>query len=120
GPLSYRCGCFFFQAEDGIRDRNVTGVQTCALPILMGVGEFAGYVQLVPGDPGLGDRPAHAALGAVGLRRVEMTVPGPQCLGDDRGGDLRIGVAVLAIGAESERSVAELRSRRSVAAGGRR
>ena len=25
---------FFFQAEDGIRDRLVTGVQTCALPIL--------------------------------------------------------------------------------------
>src|SRR5207249_6578138 len=24
---------FFFEAEDGIRDRNVTGVQTCALPI---------------------------------------------------------------------------------------
>src|SRR5699024_12161639 len=24
---------FFFQAEDGIRDRNVTGVQTCALPM---------------------------------------------------------------------------------------
>src|ERR1039457_873924 len=24
---------FFFQAEDGIRDYNVTGVQTCALPI---------------------------------------------------------------------------------------
>src|SRR5699024_11290181 len=27
---------FLFQAEDGIRDRNVTGVQTCALPILVG------------------------------------------------------------------------------------
>src|SRR5207248_7937661 len=26
---------FFFQAEDGIRDRTVTGVQTCALPILL-------------------------------------------------------------------------------------
>src|SRR5207248_3647618 len=26
---------FFFQAEDGIRDRTVTGVQTCALPISM-------------------------------------------------------------------------------------
>src|SRR3712207_7492475 len=26
--------CFFFQAEDGIRDIGVTGVQTCALPIL--------------------------------------------------------------------------------------
>src|SRR5438034_5641088 len=25
---------FFFQAEDGIRDHCVTGVQTCALPIL--------------------------------------------------------------------------------------
>src|SRR3712207_7470264 len=25
---------FFFQAEDGIRDIGVTGVQTCALPIL--------------------------------------------------------------------------------------
>src|SRR5690348_18463842 len=25
--------CFFFQAEDGIRDGRVTGVQTCALPI---------------------------------------------------------------------------------------
>src|SRR5699024_11593773 len=29
------CFFFFFQAEDGIRDRNVTGVQTCALPILL-------------------------------------------------------------------------------------
>src|SRR2546428_8424029 len=29
------CACFFFfQAEDGIRDLIVTGVQTCALPIL--------------------------------------------------------------------------------------
>src|SRR5699024_11361402 len=34
--LSHVChwiSVFFFQAEDGIRDRNVTGVQTCALPI---------------------------------------------------------------------------------------
>ena len=36
------CGCvfccvfFFFQAEDGIRDHCVTGVQTCALPISYG------------------------------------------------------------------------------------
>src|SRR2546425_8208079 len=27
------CDVFFFQAEDGIRDKLVTGVQTCALPI---------------------------------------------------------------------------------------
>src|SRR5437667_53609 len=30
---SWFADCFFFQAEDGIRDRDVTGVQTCALPI---------------------------------------------------------------------------------------
>src|SRR5215510_12119163 len=35
---------FFFQAEDGIRDGHVTGVQTCALPISH--GESEGYVQL--------------------------------------------------------------------------
>src|SRR3989441_2255324 len=29
---------FFFQAEDGIRDKLVTGVQTCALPILRPYG----------------------------------------------------------------------------------
>src|SRR5439155_10875327 len=29
----YHHGIFFFQAEDGIRDGHVTGVQTCALPI---------------------------------------------------------------------------------------
>src|SRR5207248_10424084 len=34
--VTYTCEAnitFFFQAEDGIRDRTVTGVQTCALPI---------------------------------------------------------------------------------------
>src|SRR2546430_9529185 len=32
---------FFFQAEDGIRDLTVTGVQTCALPIWRAVDERA-------------------------------------------------------------------------------
>src|SRR2546430_1968230 len=31
---------FFFQAEDGIRDLTVTGVQTCALPIYHQAGEY--------------------------------------------------------------------------------
>src|SRR5437588_5933700 len=36
GPVVLNCGFFFFfQAEDGIRDHCVTGVQTCALPILV-------------------------------------------------------------------------------------
>src|SRR5690348_1775307 len=34
GEMDY----FFFQAEDGIRDGRVTGVQTCALPIWEGLG----------------------------------------------------------------------------------
>ena len=34
--------CFFFQAEDGIRDLIVTGVQTCALPISL-IFQFIGY-----------------------------------------------------------------------------
>src|SRR5262249_59780692 len=42
GPLvGPAFGCplfFFFQAEDGIRDWSVTGVQTCALPISPGAG----------------------------------------------------------------------------------
>src|SRR3989442_9779362 len=32
--LNFSFFFFFFQAEDGIRDADVTGVQTCALPIL--------------------------------------------------------------------------------------
>src|SRR6185369_864114 len=33
GCICLLCFFFFFQAEDGIRDSSVTGVQTCALPI---------------------------------------------------------------------------------------
>src|SRR5699024_6387985 len=39
---------FFFQAEDGIRDRNVTGVQTCALPILRTFSAVIIFIFLVP------------------------------------------------------------------------
>src|SRR5206468_4385205 len=43
--------CFFFQAEDGIRDLIVTGVQTCALPIYS-VGSYAMcYALSVGPDP---------------------------------------------------------------------
>ena len=50
--------CFFFQAEDGIRDDLVTGVQTCALPIYMSYSYVAqrairrisaGLGNLIPG-----------------------------------------------------------------------
>src|SRR5260370_18920480 len=35
---------FFFQAEDGIRDSSVTGVQTCALPISLSFGAGSGRI----------------------------------------------------------------------------
>src|SRR5207245_7917352 len=38
--LFSHCCFFFFQAEDGIRDATVTGVQTCALPISSGIGRW--------------------------------------------------------------------------------
>src|SRR5690606_6053562 len=42
---------FFFQAEDGIRDFHVTGVQTCALPILREQFEkVSGFAQRMFGD----------------------------------------------------------------------
>src|SRR5207253_4398970 len=43
---------FFFQAEDGIRDGHVTGVQTCALPIYLSLAD-AGQVQQVIDQPRL-------------------------------------------------------------------
>src|SRR5215813_6139287 len=38
---------FFFQAEDGIRDADVTGVQTCALPILARYEQNGRFVESV-------------------------------------------------------------------------
>src|SRR6266853_186918 len=44
---------FFFQAEDGIRDLTVTGVQTCALPIYkLGIREVVVDWQLTAEDQG--------------------------------------------------------------------
>src|ERR1017187_10684677 len=57
---------FFFQAEDGIRDTSVTGVQTCALPICIDCRfdsrDFA------PGRAGA--NPAPRGVGARGWRRI--------------------------------------------------
>ena len=51
---------FFFQAEDGIRDYKVTGVQTCALPILIQGGnlEAAALIAFLGIVDPLGDRDA--------------------------------------------------------------
>src|SRR3989475_12159146 len=57
---------FFFQAEDGIRDLTVTGVQTCALPILtISTGTGPGWEASAPRFPQTIDR---VAIGAKRLR----------------------------------------------------
>src|SRR2546430_3928951 len=47
---------FFFQAEDGIRDLTVTGVQTCALPIY-GLIAHAGDERRAQAEPRVGNEP---------------------------------------------------------------
>ena len=42
--LGVYCVFFFFQAEDGIRDIGVTGVQTCALPISVNLRSVCGLL----------------------------------------------------------------------------
>src|SRR5574343_1243911 len=68
---------FFFQAEDGIRVRDVTGVQTCALPI---------WVHFVDGDPGelqaADDAPPES--GAV-VRGAGRAFPVSGCFDEDEG-----------------------------------
>src|SRR5690606_35468036 len=65
---------FFFQAEDGIRDFHVTGVQTCALPIFLreALQRVGGREDHHVGDLGAGDvrDPPAATLGEhEGVRR---------------------------------------------------
>src|SRR6266508_6665147 len=81
---------FFFQAEDGIRGGHVTGVQTCALPILAGgqmldqrlvgdVREEGLSVHVVPGEVGsLGTATGSARIvplhGAKGITEASVVV----------------------------------------------
>src|SRR5438874_3780699 len=62
-PYVYCSSFFFFQAEDGIRDLYVTGVQTCALPI----SERVRAIDLV-------GREVAEAFALAAARRAEMDV----------------------------------------------
>src|SRR5256886_2786557 len=65
---------FFFQAEDGIRDLTVTGVQTCALPIC------------APGPRRTGARPAAERDRGGALPAPQPLLPGPAQLPPEAGG----------------------------------
>src|SRR5256885_17212078 len=69
---------FFFQAEDGIRDYKVTGVQTCALPIAQPAprsGDAAPWHDPSPRPLRLARREALSALGAPRSRRDARSGP---------------------------------------------
>src|SRR2546426_867191 len=78
---------FFFQAEDGIRDYKVTGVQTCALPIWAVVAGGARQVRRRASGTGAGDRQAPRRGRRVDGRRhgVRPHEPDPDA-GRDGGG----------------------------------
>src|SRR3989440_2856587 len=72
---------FFFQAEDGIRDLIVTGVQTCALPISVACQRAAaGYERRAARPSGAHRRdaePAGPPSRAVARERGRVGRPGP-------------------------------------------
>src|SRR5205823_12438535 len=65
---------FFFQAEDGIRDKLVTGVQTCALPISSDSRAPPSRRPPGPGRPGVRRR-GRAGARTAGAPRGEAGVP---------------------------------------------
>src|SRR5258707_9746961 len=65
---------FFFQAEDGIRDIGVTGVQTCALPICVFTEAERAYCE----SRGImlgGDYAARFTIGALGFSEHALSEP---------------------------------------------
>src|SRR5437762_1555078 len=107
GGRDVACGCrllcllvlfffFFFQAEDGIRDTSVTGVQTCALPILLSFWTtFLGFIVMLAAFFVAGGAPLHGWTGYAPLSAIQSTGPG-----EGLGADLWIiSIAIFCIGA---------------------
>src|SRR5690625_6675414 len=65
---------FFFQAEDGIRDGHVTGVQTCALPILWYTEPAADWLGALPVGNGRLGAMVHGGVEREVLQLNEDTV----------------------------------------------
>src|SRR6266446_4822303 len=117
---------FFFQAEDGIRDYKVTGVQTCALPISAAGGptgrgarlgeialaRFENYADLMDagGDAACGRRGASAGCGESARRCGEGEMYGVRHAGD--------GECAVVAGYANARGGDELADDESVGRGG--
>src|SRR5256886_4297494 len=90
--------CFFFQAEDGIRDLTVTGVQTCALPI------FVQRHRVFPVLVGM------ERLDAVACREIATRIPGTPVFTSDDYNMFQL-VSILRARSEERRVGEECRSR---------
>src|SRR2546430_2228342 len=84
--------CFFFQAEDGIRDLTVTGVQTCALPILTVVGGATSTVNATL-QPGTVTETVEVTAPAIALQteQPEIGTTISQKLTEERSEERRVG-----------------------------
>src|SRR5438270_11944645 len=91
---SFHCRGFFFQAEDGIRDLTVTGVQTCALPIL------------AIGGP---EEPQTRLRSMLGQDLTEALIPEPVEVDLSSANETAVGDAVAEIGRASCRERVEMR-----------
>src|SRR5256885_7609809 len=79
---------FFFQAEDGIRDYKVTGVQTCALPIFARRGGFLDLELPAPPSDAAGDHEAERRDREEQRAERELRTPTPaRGSGDSHGAD---------------------------------
>src|SRR5207248_4826631 len=78
---------FFFQAEDGIRDRTVTGVQTCALPISV-VDYLAKNFSTTTPKPDPNGRLSRTLLQGAAAKYIAVDFEGPNL---DRSEERRVG-----------------------------
>src|SRR5688572_30860978 len=84
---------FFFQAEDGIRDLTVTGVQTCALPIFRGQERLdrVDQQELILCAPTAFKETLAASQAASIMARATGGIPLPVADGGDRSEERRVG-----------------------------
>src|SRR5690606_41202171 len=86
---------FFFQAEDGIRDFHVTGVQTCALPISDYAGAYFGCLLAAVDLYGWGSNEVNAVINAFAAIDVASapasSYPGAAVSQSERSEERRVG-----------------------------
>src|SRR3712207_8634396 len=114
---------FFFQAEDGIRDIGVTGVQTCALPISVLTAAVAAFLVGRTLPTGSYQAAAGRGLGGGGAAGVVLTLAASiagGAVGPGRMGAVGIGFGETLVAAVGSLAIGGLPGGRPAARGGPR